>query len=133
MSILGEIYIIFRKEMMIWIKNPMVPVIRAVVFPLLWIVIFGTAFSGTVDHIPVALVQEDFGSEAQGLVHYLNTQSVIEITSSTNLAHAYDMLLAKEVYGIIFIPPDFSKRATNGESPSIQLTIDETTPRYLLH
>ena len=39
------------------------------------------------------------------------------------------MLLAKEVYGIIFIPPDFSDKAVNGESPSIHLTIDETTPQ----
>ena len=126
---MGEIYIIFRKEMLIWIKNPMVPVVRAVVFPLLWIVIFGTAFSGTVDHIPVALVQEDFGSEAQGLVYYFNTQGVLDITTSTNLAHAYDMLLAKEVYGIIFVPPDFSDKLINGESPSIHLSVDETTPQ----
>lgn len=129
MSLPGQVYIIFRKEMLVWIKNPIVPVVRSLVFPLLWIVIFGTAFSGTVNHIPVALVQEDFGDPANEFINKLNERQIIDITTTTNFARAYDLLLSGEVYGLIFIPPDFSEKISQGLSPNVQLSVDETTPQ----
>ncbi|NOZ76677.1 MAG: ABC transporter permease [Euryarchaeota archaeon] len=129
MRVVRETYIIFKKDMLIWFKSPVVPVIRALVFPLLWIVIFGTAFGGTVEHIPVALVQEDFGAHAQGLVQELNKKEVLEIRKTTNYATAFRMLTRKEVYGVIFIPPGFSQAIGDGGQGRVQLSTDETSPQ----
>jgi ABC-2 type transport system permease protein len=129
MSILREVYVIFKKEMLVWIKNPMVPIVRALVFPLMWIVIFGTAFGGTVQHIPVALVQEDFSEKAGEFVSMLNSQEVLRITPPTNYVDANKMLVEGKVYGVIFIPPDFSRNLQEGKKAEVQLTIDETAPQ----
>ncbi|MFQ6105649.1 MAG: ABC transporter permease [Candidatus Hydrothermarchaeaceae archaeon] len=129
MNLLQEIYVIFRKEMLVWVKNPMVPVVRALVFPLMWIVIFGTAFSGTVENIPVALVQLDFGDHADGFISTLNSQKTLDITTTTNYAKANKMLIERKVYGVVFIPPDFSEKLEKGKSSEIQLSIDETAPQ----
>jgi ABC-2 type transport system permease protein len=124
-----ETYIIFKKDMLVWFKSPIVPVVRALVFPLLWIVIFGTAFGGTVEHIPVALVQEDFGSHGEALVAGLHNKEVLHIKKTTNYATAFKMLNRKEVSGIILIPPGFSQTIEEGGRAGIQLSVDETSPQ----
>jgi ABC-2 type transport system permease protein len=129
MSILQEIAIIWRKEMKVWWTNPSFAIVRSLVFPMMWIVIFGIAFSGTVDHIPVALVQGDFGEEANRYVGMLNTEGVLDITATTNYATAVEMLKERKVYGIIFIPPGFSKDLKEGNTVEVQLSVDETTPQ----
>jgi len=129
MNLLQEVMVIFKKEMRVWIKNPMVPIVRALVFPLMWIVIFGTAFGGTLNHLPVALVQEDFSSQAQEFVSTLNSRDVLDVTTTTNYAAANKMLINKEVYGVIFIPPDFGEKLSSGKDTGIQLSVDETSPQ----
>jgi ABC-2 type transport system permease protein len=129
MSILQEIAIIWRKEMKVWWTNPSFAIVRSLVFPMMWMVIFGIAFSGTVDHIPVALVQGDFGEEANRYVSMLNTEGVLDIIAVTNYATAVEMLKERKVYGIIFIPPGFSRGLKDGVPVEIQLNVDETTPQ----
>ncbi len=129
MNLLQEVLVVFKKEMRVWIKNPMVPIVRALVFPLMWIVIFGTAFGGTLNNIPVALVQQDFSSQAQEFVSTLNGRDILDITTTTNYAAANKMLINKEVYGVIFIPPDFGEKLSSGRDIWIQLSVDETSPQ----
>jgi len=129
MNIFQEIAIIWKKEMKVWWKNPAFAIVRSLVFPLMWIVIFGIAFSGTVEHIPVALVQGDFGDEASRYVGMLNTEGILDITSTTNYASALEMLKKRKVYGIIFIPPGFSKELQEGGTVEVQLSLDETSPQ----
>jgi ABC-2 type transport system permease protein len=129
MGVVRDTYIIFKKDMLIWFKNPVAPVIRSLIFPLLWIVIFGTAFGGDVEHIPVALVQEDFGPHSQDMISELIKNEVLSITTTTNYATANEMLKKKKVSGLIFIPPGFSDSIEDGARTSIQLSLDETAPQ----
>lgn len=129
MNIFKEIWIIWKKEMKVWWTNPAFAIIRSLVFPLMWIVIFGIAFSGTVEDIPVALVQEDFGEPAKQYVGMLNTEGVLKIKSTTNYARGVEMLKDRDVYGIIFIPPGFSRGIEEGNTVDVQLSVDETSPQ----
>lgn len=129
MNIFREIWIIWKKEMKVWWKNPAFAIVRSLMFPLMWMVIFGIAFSGTVEHIPVALVQGDFGEAANQYVGMLNMEGVLDITTTTNYANAVEMLKEREVYGIIFVPPGFSRGIEEGNTVEVQLSIDETSPQ----
>lgn len=129
MSLLREIKVIWKKEMLIWAKNPVFAIVRSLMFPLLWIVIFGFAFGGEVNHIPVAVVQEDFGMHANQYVSLLQGEGVLDITTTTNYANAMKMLKERKVYGVIFIPPDFSEGIEKGKNAEIQLSVDETSPQ----
>lgn len=129
MDIFREIWIIWKKEMKVWWTNPAFAIVRSLVFPLMWIVIFGIAFSGTVEHIPVALVQEDFGEAANQYVGMLNTEGILDITATTNYATAVEMLKERKVYGIIFVPPGFSMGVEEGNTVEVQLSVDETSPQ----
>ncbi|WP_456474669.1 ABC transporter permease [Candidatus Pyrohabitans sp.] len=128
MSFLRELYVVFWKEMLIWIKNPMLPVVRALVFPMMWIVIFGSAFGGEVNHIPLAVVMGDTGEFSLTYINILNTGTTLDI-KNTNLATAQKMLKNREVYGVLYIPEDFSKKLASGEKVSVVLSLDETTPQ----
>ncbi len=128
MRFLRELYVVFWKEMLVWIKNPMLPVVRALVFPMMWIVIFGSAFGGDVSHIPVAVVMGDTGELALQYLSALNVGTTLDI-KSTSLAEAEKMLKSRRVYGIIYIPDEFTERLTSGEKVSVTLSLDETTPQ----
>ncbi len=128
MSFLRELYVVFWKEMLLWINNPMLPVVRALVFPMMWIVIFGSAFGGEVNHIPLAVVAGDAGELSAEYISVLNTGTTLDI-KSTNLATAEKMLKSREVYGVLYIPEDFSSKLIAGERVSVVLSLDETTPQ----
>jgi|Deesub1362B_J571_1020462.scaffolds.fasta_scaffold05230_2 ABC-2 type transport system permease protein len=128
MSFLRELYVVFWKEMLLWINNPMLPVVRALVFPLLWIVIFGSAFGGDVNHIPLAVVLSDTSELSIEYLNALNIGTTLDI-KNTNLATAQKMLKNRKVYGILYIPEDFSKKLAAGEKVSVVLSLDETTPQ----
>ncbi|RLG56433.1 MAG: hypothetical protein DRN88_04335 [Candidatus Hydrothermarchaeota archaeon] len=120
---LREVYIIWKKEMLVWAKNPLFATVRSLGFPLLWILIFGFAFGGTIDDVPVALVQEDYSSIAQEYVAMLQKEQVVSIISVASLSEAMEMIKAGKVYAVIFIPPDFNVKK------EVQVTMDETSPQ----
>lgn len=120
---LREVYIIWKKEMLVWAKNPLFATVRSLGFPLLWILIFGFAFGGTIDDVPVALVQEDYSSIAQEYVAMLQKEQVVKIISVASLSEAMEMIKAGKVYAVIFIPPGFNVKR------EVQVTMDETSPQ----
>ena len=128
MSFLRELYVVFWKEMLVWINNPMLPVVRALVFPMMWIVIFGSAFGGEVSHIPLAVVTSDTGELSLAYLNALSTGTTLDI-KYTNLAEAEKMLKNRKVYGILYIHENFSRRLSSGERVEVTLTLDETTPQ----
>ncbi len=120
---LGEIYVIWKKEMLVWAKNPLFVTVRSLGFPLLWMLIFGFAFGGSVDHIPIALVQEDYSNAALNYVAMLQKEQVVEVTSISSISQGMEMIKEGKVYAVIFIPPDFHIKR------EVQLTIDATSPQ----
>src|SRR5512139_2933011 len=48
---------IFKRDFKKFLSNPFV-VIMTLMMPIMYLVIFGNAFGGTISHIPVAVVQE---------------------------------------------------------------------------
>lgn len=113
--------------MRVWIKeSPFFGVLRVLIFPIIWLGIFGHAFGGTIDHVPIALVVEDTGLHANEFINLLQSGKAIEITANTNYAHALNLLKNGEVTAVVIIPPEFSKNLDKRKTASIQLIIDNT-------
>lgn len=126
---LRETYVVWKKEMLVWAKNPLFAMVRSLVFPLLWIIIFGYAFGGEVDNIPVAVIQEDFSSVAEDYLSALQGENVLQVTTTTNYATAMKLFKEKKVYAVVYIPPGFGDGLRGGGGKEVLLSIDETTPQ----
>ncbi len=128
MGMLGDSYIIWEKEMQIWLKTPMTSLARAFMMPILWLVIFGNVFGGTVSNVPVAVVMEDNGHYAQLFAQSITDGNVLRVTADTNYQNALDLLGNRKVTAVVFIPPGFSESVAKGEQATVQVSIDSTTP-----
>ncbi len=128
MRFLRELYVVFWKEMLVWVNNPMLPVVRALVFPMMWIVIFGSAFGGEVNHIPVAVVSEDSGELSLAYLSMLSTGRTLELKYASP-SEAEKLLKTRRVYGVLHIPADFTERLRSGEGVTVSLSTDESTPQ----
>ncbi len=128
MGMLGDTYIIWEKEMQIWAKTPIMSLGRAFMMPILWLVIFGNVFGGTVSNVPIALVMEDNGHYAQVFSESLSEGSILRVTANTNYQHALDLLENRKVTAIVFIPPGFSGSIAQGNPAQVKVSIDSTTP-----
>jgi len=128
MGMLGDSYIIWEKEMQIWAKTPLMSLGRAFMMPILWLVIFGNVFGGTVSNVPIAVVMEDNGHYAQLFAQSITDGNILRVAANTNYQHALDMLENRQVTAVVFIPPDFSQSIEKGSPAAVRVSIDSTTP-----
>ncbi len=128
MGLLGDTYTIWEKEMQIWAKTPLMSLGRAFMFPVLWLVIFGNVFGGTVSNVPVALVMEDNGHYAQVFAKSITEGNILRVTANTNYQNALDLLQNRKVTAVVFIPPGFSESIEQGNPATVRVSIDSTTP-----
>ncbi len=127
-SFFRESYVVAWKDMRLWVKNPMVPFTRSLMLPLLWIVIFGTAFGGAVTHVPVAVVMQDHSTIATNFVSELGTGNTLKLIPASE-SEAFRMLKYMKVSAVILVPGDFSTKIKEGGRAEVMLTLDDTTPQ----
>ncbi|MCD9020877.1 YhgE/Pip domain-containing protein [Cohnella silvisoli] len=117
-----------------------VSVLGLMVLPLLYSFLYLWAFwdpTGKLHHLPLAIVNEDTGINAQGRRLLLGQQLVDELTSDKKLSwkeqprdQAQRQLSANEVAGILLIPNHFSSAASSAgtdkpEHPLLTLELNE--------
>jgi ABC-2 type transport system permease protein len=116
-----------------------------VIGPVVYIVIFGFAFGGEIENIPVCIINND--SDAQvtiPLVGSLNVPSIGEnivsgldesevtiITEMTNFTYAKELVINKEYFAAIYIPTNFTYNLASpiGSLTSIELYLDNSNPQ----
>jgi ABC-2 type transport system permease protein len=89
-----------------------------VVLPVLLILLFGYGLSLDVRHVPVAVVLEDASPEARALAAGFQLSPYFDVQLLTSMPRAQELMLARQVDGIVRIRPDFARRLASG------------TPRY---
>lgn len=116
------------KELRLWMRDR-----HALFFtfalPLLFITVFGLAFSGDMGKISVLVVQEDNGSLADNYVSVLKV--VFDVTEADNAAAAESDVLDGEKVAAIIVPEGFSDNAA-----TVRLIYDETkreTSTIIMH
>jgi len=80
---------------------------------------------GAVERTPVGIVDLDKSDISRKLTRNLNSLQQVSIEKTyNNYAEAIDGVQRGEVYGFIFIPSDFSRKALSFQKPTISYYID---------
>lgn len=122
MSFFYDLSTIVNKEMRLWIKNPAFTILRGLVFPVLWVLLFGYGFGGQMHDVPVALVSDDNSLQAQSFINALTNGPALKIHQTT-YHEAMNMFELGDVFAVIIIPSGFG--STNYE---LTAYMDQTSP-----
>ncbi len=87
-----------------------------------------------ITEIPVAVVDKSNTHMSRKYISYIDaTQAVNVACSSVGFNEAKELMKSHKVRGIIYIPPDFEEKVTNGESGTIMFYKTTTTFLYYLN
>lgn len=126
MSIAGDTWTITRKEMLIFIKQPVFGITRSLIFPLVWIIFFAYGFGGTLHSIPIAIVNSANGAYSQNVVDNIAVGDTFTIKFLT-YDKALESFSAGKVFAIVYIPNDFDSGIQAGTA-KIYLSLDQSNP-----
>lgn len=122
---MGQIFKAFLK-----LPTTKVGIITAVLFQLIFTVVWMTGYQGIndrIDRLNVAIVNEDQAIGAT-IVENLQQNLPVGVKTGMSLAEAQDMLQDRQIQMIVQIPSDFASKAQSQESASINYFINESNP-----
>src|SRR5271168_4856480 len=110
-----RIWALVKKEMRQILRDPS-SIAVGMVLPLVLILLFGYGLSLDVKNIPVAVVLEDTSPDAAELASTFQLSPYFHVRLLPSMAEARELMLAREIDGIIRIRPDFSRQMRNGNA-----------------
>jgi ABC-2 type transport system permease protein len=122
-------FAIVERELRKFIRTPVL-IFMVIFMPVLNLLVLGNAFGGRLRHLNVAIVDEDGGPAARRVREaiyalQMNGDMLRPIDYPDEEAAARDVRDGV-VQGAVVLPPNFSRRVYNGESPSAGLLLDNT-------
>jgi ABC-2 type transport system permease protein len=123
MSLIGDTYTLFVREMLIFKKNIRVNLPRAIIFPVIFIILLGS-FGSTPKNVPVAIVNNGNNPAALNFINLLQSSSTIKVVSQTTQQGAMNLLSSGTVAGIVVIPSGFA----GGQNSNVYLYLDNSQP-----
>src|SRR4029434_988873 len=96
-----------------------------VVLPVLLILLFGYGLSLDVRHVPVAVVLEDASPAARELAAGFQLSPYFDVQLLTSMPRAHELMLARQVDGIVRMRPDFARRLGLGDA-EVQVLVHGT-------
>ena len=112
---LRRIAALVRKETYQIVRDPS-SIAIGIVMPLMLILLFGYGLSLDVTHVPVAIVLEQPSPAANELADSFILSSYFDAQTMTSLQQAEDLMLRRDVDGIVRIREDFERRLNLGNA-----------------
>jgi len=91
-------------------------IVVGMVLPVVLILLFGFGLSLDVKHVPVAVVIEDTSPDAAEMASVFQLSPYFNARLVPSMGLARELILARQVDGIIRIRPDFSRQMRNGQA-----------------
>jgi ABC-2 type transport system permease protein len=110
-----------------FVRQPTI-MISALVAPFLMLILIGSAFGGSIVHVPVAVVRDSQGSYSSALLDILGADDTVRLTAVPNLDTAEYLLRQGKVKAIICIPVGFDSTLANKNSVFLPAYLDNTDP-----
>ncbi|HKV59867.1 MAG TPA: ABC transporter permease [Ktedonobacteraceae bacterium] len=120
-AFLRAIWIILRKDIRIWLRQP--ANIAATMLPPLGFLLVGALGASALGRSPVALVTLDSGAKGQQMAQIIHNADVFRIADATQ-AQAQTLLNNIDVIAVITIPADFTQRVDAHMSAPIDVTVN---------
>ncbi len=119
MGLIGDTLTLYKREMLIYKANIRTNIARAVVFPLILLVIFGT-INATPRNIPVEVVNYANNPKSLQFINNLQQQNIIAVKGVTSQYQALKDLNGGTVDIVVVILPGFpGGSGTTAASPSV--------------
>ena len=113
---LRRVWALVLKESRQVVRDPS-SIAIGVVLPLALILLFGYGLSLDVMDVPVAIVLEDHSPAATQLAASFRLSRYFQARFPISMAEAQDMMLGRQVDGIVRVQSDFSRRLAAGDAP----------------
>jgi ABC-2 type transport system permease protein len=110
-----RVWALIKKEVRQVVRDPS-SIAIGIVMPVVLILLFGYGMSLDVTNVPVALVLEDSSPAATDLASSFELSPYFAAQRTMSMRHAEQLMLAREVDGIVRIRPDFSRRLSRGDA-----------------
>ncbi|MFI4974971.1 MAG: ABC transporter permease [Caulobacterales bacterium] len=121
---LRRIWALIRKEGLQVVRDPSSFAI-GIVLPLILILLYGYGLTFDVKHVPVAVVFEDPSPDDAEVVSGFSLSPYFDVKAVTSLARARELMLERQVDGILFVREDFA-RQSRLQGTSVQLILHGT-------
>ena len=114
-----------KKDLLsLWRHKPRL--VSIMVFPILMIVLFGYGMGGSIENVPIAVVDQSHGDTADMTLMSIKNMSLFEIKNiSSNVADAKEMVDSGEVKAAIILPSNYDDTADD-QSKTVVLYIDSS-------
>lgn len=120
-SALRTIWAIFKKDMRVWMRRPVIAL--TMVIPPLAFLLIAALGAAAVGRSPVALVNQDTGSQGALVVQAIERSEVFR-SRIVDAQEGQARLRQLDVVAVITIPPDFSLRIATHQAAPIDVTIN---------
>jgi len=117
-----------RKESRQVVRDPS-SIAIGIVLPMVLILLFGYGLSLDVTDAPVAVVLEDPSPDATDLAASFQLSPYFDVQLITSMRRARDLMLAREIDGIVRIRPDFSRQLHLGGA-EVQILVHGADANY---
>jgi ABC-2 type transport system permease protein len=123
-----RIYAIAKKEFFHILRDKR---LAAAIFimPIIQLVLFASALSFDVKHIPTAILDLNHTAQSRQLIQSYQHNEFFNVVKSLNNRSEVDQSInSSEVKTVIIIPPDFNDKLFAGKKTSIQVLVDGSEP-----
>ena len=127
-SVMWRVCSLVKKEARQIVRDPS-SIAIGIVLPVVLILLFGYGLSLDVTNAPVAIVLEDPSPAATELAASFQLSPYFDARPTTSISQARNLMLAREVDGIIRIRPDFSRHLSLGDA-EVQLLVHGVDANY---
>jgi ABC-2 type transport system permease protein len=120
---------IVEREMRRFRRSPFL-IVMSMIFPLLQLIVLGSAFGGNVKHLKLAIVDQDHGLPAVRVKELAYAVAsgprTVDLIDYADVGVAMQDLREGRLNGVLTIPPDFSRRTLTKHEPRVALISDNT-------
>lgn len=125
----GRVRAVIERDMRRFMRNPL-PLVASILLPLVFLIILGNAFMGTLKRLPIAVVDLDGGPQAVRVLELLHGIEVgpntVRPTILSDLSEAKRDVMNGMYKAALVIPPDFSRDVSRGNRPELGLFLDNS-------
>jgi ABC-2 type transport system permease protein len=120
-----RILAIARKELLHVQRDPR-SLYLALAMPLVLVVLFGYGVSFDMDHLPVAVIDDDRTEASREIVEHLYASGEFERVDAGGISpeQARRLFEQRTALAVLVIPDGFEERLTRGEAQRLQLLVD---------
>ncbi|MFQ5598175.1 MAG: ABC transporter permease [Nitrospiria bacterium] len=124
-----RVWAFVERDIRKFMRNPLT-IFSSVFLPIVYLLVIGNSFQGTLKDLPIAVVDQDHGPYAKRLLKRMQAVEAgphtVDLVVMLDTGVAESAVRSGKIKGALVIPPHFSKDVIRGTTPQIGLVIDNT-------